>query len=80
MIKNAMTTKLLFKPTLPEARLIWASDRLENFSVDRVYSPGDCWFSSTDGIHDDVTYVHFPVMKFPVYKELGRLLTEYYKD
>lgn len=80
MIKNAMTTKLLFKPTLPEARLIWASDRLENFSVDRVYSPGDCWFSSTDGIHDDVTYVHFPVMKFRAYKELGRLLTEYYKD
>lgn len=80
MIKNAMSTKLLFKPTLSEARLIWSKDKLENFSVNRVYNAGDCWFSSTDGKHDDVSYVHFPIMKFPVYRELGRLLTEYYNE
>lgn len=47
---------------------------------ERVYSPGDAWFSSTDGEHDAVSYVHFPVMHFKVYAELGRLLAEYYSD
>ena len=46
---------------------------------ERVYAPGDAWFSSTDGIHDAVSYVHFPVMNFKVYAELGRLLTLYYQ-
>ena len=47
---------------------------------ERVYGPGDAWFSSTDGIHDNVSFVHFPVMKFAVYRELGRLLALYYAD
>ena len=79
MLKSAMTTKLLFKPTLTEGRLIWSSEKLKDFNTGRVYNAGDAWFSSTDGIHDDVSFVHFPVMRFKVYKELGRLLNDYYK-
>jgi len=80
MLRSAMSTKILFKPTLPEARLLWDSEKLKDFNVARTYNAGECWFSSTDGIHDNLTYAHFPVMKFPVYAELGRLLNEYYSD
>lgn len=79
MLKNAMTTKILFKPTLNEGRLMWDSSKLENFP-ERVYNAGDCWFSSTDGEHENVTYVHFPHLEFPVYKELGILLKKYYGE
>lgn len=80
MLRSAMTTKILFKPTLTEARLMWGSDKLKDFSAGRVYGAGDAWFSSTDGIHDEVSYVHFPVMDFPVYRELGKLLEQYYES
>ena len=78
MLRSAMSTKILFRPTLTEGRLMWDGEKLSNFSTDRVYGPGDAWFSSTDGIHDAVSFIHFPHMQFPVYKELGRLLQEYY--
>lgn len=78
MLRDAMTTKILFKPTLDEGRLLWDSDKLKDFNCERVYNAGDAWFSSTDGIHDNVSYVRFPYMKFKVYGELGRLLNEYY--
>ncbi|MCD7768709.1 MAG: hypothetical protein LUH36_01120 [Oscillospiraceae bacterium] len=80
MLRSAMSTKVLFRPTLPEARLLWDSEKLEDFALSRVYSPGDAWFSSTDGVHDAVSYVHFPRMEFPAYRELGRLLREYYES
>ena len=80
MLRSAMGTKILFKPTLPEARLLWDSERLQDFQNSRIYGAGDAWFSSQDGVHDFPSYVHFPVMDFPVYRELGRLLSEYYKD
>lgn len=79
MLKSAMSTKILFRPTLQEGRLMWDSEKLKNFP-ERVYNAGDAWFSSTDGIHDDVTYVHFPIMNFPVYRELGQLLRDYYEE
>lgn len=79
MLKSAMTTKILFKPTLNEGRLIWDSSKLENFP-ERVYSVGDCWFSSTDDEHDNVTYCHFPHLDFPVFQELGNLLKKYYGE
>ena len=78
MLRSAMSTKILFRPTRAEGMLMWDAEKLDNFVGDRVYQPGDAWFSSTDGIHDAVSYVHFPYMQFPVYKELGRLLREYY--
>ncbi|MCD8131936.1 MAG: hypothetical protein LUE16_11805 [Lachnospiraceae bacterium] len=77
MLRSAMTTKILFKPTLPEARLLWDSDKLKDLP-ERVYNAGDAWFSSTDGVHDRVSYVHFPVMRFPVYSVLGEYLDIYY--
>lgn len=80
MLRSAMSTKVLFRPTLPEGRLMWDSDKLADFSAGRVYGPGDAWFSSTDGLHDNVSYVHFPRMDFPVYRALGQLLAEYYSD
>lgn len=78
MLRSAMSTKILFKPTLDEGRLMWDSDKLKDFNNGRTYNAGDAWFSSTDGIHDTVSYVHFPFMQFKVYAELGRLLNEYY--
>ena len=79
MIRSACSTKILFRPTLPEARLIWDSEKLKDMPP-RVYHAGDAWFSSTDGEHDNVSFVHFPVMEFEVYRELGRLLEEYYRE
>ncbi len=78
MLKNACGTKILFKPTLTEGRFLWDSEKLQ-ILPQRVYNAGDAWISSTDGVHDDVTYVHFPSMKFPIYRELGRLLQAYYE-
>lgn len=80
MLRSAMSTRILFRPTIAEARLLWPSEKLEAMSTGRVYGPGDAWFSSTDGEHDNVSYVHFPRMEFPVYRELGRLLEAYYGD
>lgn len=77
MLKSAMSTKILFKPTLTEGRLLWDSDKLKDFP-ERIYNAGDAWFSSTDGLNDNVKFVHFPIMKFSVYGELGRLLEKYY--
>lgn len=78
MLRAAMSTKILFRPTRVEGLLMWDSEKLDNFVGDRVYQPGDAWYSSTDGVHDAVSYVHFPHMKFPVYRELGQLLQDYY--
>lgn len=81
MLRSAMSTKVLMRPTMPEARLLWSPEQLEALAASsRVYGPGDAWFSSTDGVHDNVSYVHFPKMEFPAYRELGRLLKEYYGD
>lgn len=78
MLRSAMSTKILFHPTRSEGLLMWDAEKLDNFTSDRVYGPGDAWFSSTDGVHDAVSYVHFPRMEFPVYRELGQLLQNYY--
>lgn len=78
MLKSAMTTKILFKPTVEEARLIWNSERLKVLNTERKYGAGDCWFSSTDGVHDMPGYLRFPDLRFKVYGELRRLLIEYY--
>ena len=80
MLRAAMSTKILFRPTEEEGRLLWPGPSLETLATARKYAPGDAWFSSTDGEHDSPGYVHFPHMDFPVYKELGRLLKEYYGD
>ena len=78
MLRSAMTTKILMRPTLEEGRLMWPGPSLETLAVAREYIPGDAWFSSTDGAHDAPGFVHFPHLDFPAYAELGRLLREYY--
>lgn len=78
MLQSAMTTKVLFKPTELEARLIWNSESVKVLNSGRNYVAGDCWLSSTDGVHDMPGYVHFPRMDFEVYAELRRLLIDYY--
>ena len=79
MLKNALSTKVLLKPTLTEGRFIWDAEKLESVATDRDYMAGDAWFSSTDGEHELLSSVHFPVMNFPIYRQLGTLLTTYYK-
>lgn len=79
MLRSAMSTKVLFKPTLTEGRFLWDSEKMKAFP-ERIYNAGDAWFSSTDGMHDNVVFVHFPVLNFPAYYELGRLLKEYYRN
>lgn len=79
MLRSAMSTRILFRPTRAEGLLIWDKAKLDTMP-DRVYGPGDAWFSSTDGVHDAVSCVHFPHMEFPVYRELGKLLSKYYND
>lgn len=78
MLRSAMSTRILFRPTMAEARLLWSAEKLEAMLDGIVYGPGDAWFSSTDGVHDEVSVAHFPCMDFQVYAELGRLLREYY--
>lgn len=80
MLRSAMGTKILFRPTLEEGRFLWPGSVLEPLALARKYPPGSAWASSMDGVHDAPGYVHFPDMKFPVYAELGRLLKEYYGD
>ena len=80
MLRSAMGTRILFKPTLPEARLLWSADKLEVMLDRGHYNPGEAWFSSTDGEHDDISFVRFPRMEFPVYRELGTLLRLYGGD
>lgn len=77
MLRAAMSTQILFRPKRSEALLIWDKEKLDALP-ERTYGPGDAWFSSTDGVHETVSAVHFPRMEFPVYRELGRLLKEYY--
>ena len=78
MIKSAMSTKVIMRPTMTEARLMWDSDKVADLNVNRFFAPGEAWLSSTDGEHDIPCNVTFPNMKFAAYRELARLLQEYY--
>lgn len=80
MLRSACSTKILFRPTIPEARLLWDTEKLKELNANRVYNAGDAWFSSTDGINDNISFVHFPNLAFDVYRKLGQLLSAYYDD
>lgn len=77
VVKDAMSTRILFRPTKREGEFLWDGSQLEAFP-DRVYAPGEAWFSSTDGKHDTVSFAQFPRLLFKPYKELGRLLEDYH--
>jgi len=78
VVKETTKTKLLFKPTEIEGGYIWEKAEFESMNKTRAYKAGDAWFSSDDGEHNLISFVHFPVMQFAVYKELGKLLSAYY--
>ena len=80
MLRDAFSTRVLFRPTPDEGRLLWDSDRIAALPH-RLYGPGDAWFSSTDGVHDAVSYVHFPRFApgFGEYRVLGDLRTAYHQ-
>lgn len=77
MIRSAMGTKILMRPTIPEGSLMWDKDKLQGMP-DRLYHPGDAWMSSTDGLHDFPTFVQFPELKFGEYAAMSKLLAQYY--
>lgn len=77
MLRSAMSTRVLFRPTLSEAKLLWSADKLEGM-VEGEYKPGDAWFTTTDGKHEEITPVHFPRIEFPAYAALRRLLEDYH--
>lgn len=80
LLKNAASTKILFRPTANEGAFLWDTRKLEALKNDRVYQQGDAWYTSEDGDHEQITCVHFPRMTFQVYRELRRLLREYYDE
>ena len=49
MIRSAMGTKILMRPTKQEGMLLWSTDKMEALP-ERRYAQGDAWISSTDGI------------------------------
>ena len=77
MIRSAMGTKILMRPTKQEGMLLWSSEKMEALP-ERRYAQGDAWISSTDGTHDNPTFVQFPKMEFPEFEVLRALLHRYY--
>lgn len=75
MIRSACTTRVLFKPTPDEARLVWP-EGIGALSW-RKYGVGAALFSTTDGVHEQPTRVQFPKMAFPEFDELRCALADY---
>lgn len=79
VLKSAMSTRVLMRPSAVEARFLWDSTKLDGVNLSMLDSPGWAIFTSTDGLHDaSPCRVKFPDMRFPVYAELARLLKEFY--
>lgn len=78
-INNACGIRILFKPSIDEARFLWDSNKLEVLR-ERQYSAGDAWFSADDGINNCVRFVKFPCLQFGEYEVLSALLNSYYSD
>ena len=77
MIRSAMGTKILMRPTKQEGMLLWSTDKMDTL-LERRYAQGDAWISSTDGLHDNPSFVQFPKMEFPEFEVLRALLHRYY--
>lgn len=78
MLRNACSTRVLFRPTASEARLMWDGAALDDAPTHRRYAQGEAWLTSTDGEHEAVTVVKFPLLRLRAYGELARLLDVYY--
>lgn len=81
LFRDAFSTRFLFRPKRDQARFLWDSRVIDNMP-ERVYRPGDAWFTSEDGVHDAITFVHFPYFApdFGEYGELSQLLRAYYSE
>lgn len=80
MLKQAMTSWFLFKPSPEEAAIVWGQSAIFKSLPPRLYGPGECVFTSQDGVHDQLTYCHMPIIDFALFREFGRLLAEYNSD
>lgn len=78
-VNNACGIRILFKPSINEARYLWAGDKLEVLR-EREYMAGDAWFSADDGINNSPSFIKFPLLKFGEYETLKELLTLYYEE
>ena len=78
-VNNACGIRILFKPSIQEARYLWSSDALEVMR-ERQYIAGDAWFSADDGNNNSVRFVKFPRLEFGEYEALSQLLSLYYAD
>lgn len=78
-VNNACGIRILFKPSIQEARYLWSSDALEVMR-ERQYTAGDAWFSADDGNNNSVRFVKFPRIEFGEYEALSQLLSLYYAD
>lgn len=76
MIRAAMSTKILMRPTKQEGELLWSTKKMEALP-ERLYAQGDARASSEDGIHDNPSFVQFPKLDFPEYEALRTLLINY---
>ena len=78
IINKACGIRILFKPSISEAKYLWSSDKLESMQ-EREFLPGDAWFSADDGINNNVSFIKFPKLKFNEFEALSDLLIKYYK-
>lgn len=78
MLRDAFSTRVLFRPTPDEGRLMWDAVQVAGMPP-RVYGPGEAWFTSSDGVHDSIYPVRFPRWSegFRAYGELAQLLNNY---
>lgn len=77
MLRDAFTTKILFRPTRDEAQFLWSASQYELLPL-QAFKAGDAWFTSSDGVHDTtVNYVQFPQLNFDSFRKLGVLLEGY---
>lgn len=78
-INNACGIRILFKPSVDEARYLWSREALDVMR-ERQYNAGDAWFSADDGVNNHIRFVKFPFLHFSEYTALSELLTMYYND
>lgn len=78
-VNNACGIRILFKPSLDEARYLWSKEALAVMR-ERRYSAGDAWFSADDGVNNSVRFVKFPRLEFGEYEALSELLNKYYDN
>lgn len=76
MVQEACTTRILFRPSMSDARLMWSGDLVADLPQ-REYPQGAALLTTTDGVHESPSFVQFPAMRFPEMEALRELLSSY---